>query len=85
VNVSKGSDMCKFEKRQLYVKKNGGSVDDRSLYTRSSSEQGPNDKKDSSAEAFKIGTLFKKSATEASMWNTDVIPHTLGSTQAGPS
>jgi len=47
VNVLKGSDTCESEKRQLYMKKKGGSVDDRSLYTRSSNEQGPNDSKES--------------------------------------
>ena len=42
------------------MKKKGSSVDDRSLYTRSVNEQGPIDKRDPLAEAFKIGTLFKK-------------------------
>ena len=40
-------------------------MDDRSLYTRSPKEQGPNANKDSSAEAFKTGTSFKNSAIEA--------------------
>jgi len=62
-----GRDTWRSAKRQLYIKKKGGSVDDRSLYTRSSKEQGPNANKDSSAEAFKTGTSFKKSTTEVSV------------------
>jgi len=84
VNTSKGRDTCKSENRQLYIKKKGGSVDDCSLHTRSSDEQGLKANKDSSAEALKIGTLSKISATEASVWNTDAISQTLGSTQARP-
>ena len=50
-----------------YIKKKGGSIDDRSLYTPSSKEQGPKANRDSPAEAFKTGTSFKNSATEASV------------------
>jgi len=73
------------KKRQLYMKKKGGSMDDCSLYTRSSSEQGLNDSRESLAKAFRTRTLFKKSATKTLIWKTDVIPKTLGSTQSGPS
>jgi len=67
VKASKARDTWRSAKRQLYIKKKGGSVDDRSLYTRSSKEQGPNANKDSSAKAFKTGTSFRKSATEVSV------------------
>jgi len=83
--VPKGSDTCKSEKKQVYMKKKGGSVDDRSLYTRSVNEQGPKDRRDSLAEASKTGTLLKQSETETSVRKTDVIPNTLGSIQLGPS
>ena len=67
------------------MKKKGGSVDDRPLYTRSSSEQESNDSKESLDENFKTRTLLKKSATETSVRKTDAIPNTLGSTHSGPS
>jgi len=67
IKASKGRDTWRSAKRQLYMKNKGGSVDDRSLYTLSSREQGPNANKDSSAEAFKTGTSFKNSATEVSV------------------
>ena len=67
------------------MKKKGGSVDDRSRYTRSSKEQGPNAIKDSSAEAFKTGTSSKNAPTEASVRKEDDTSHTRGSTQAGPT
>jgi len=85
VKASKGRDTCRSAKRQLYIKKKGGSVDDRSLYTRSPKEQGPNANRDSSTEAFKTGTSSKNLATEASVRKEDDTSHTRGSTQAGPT
>ena len=46
MNVSKGSNTCKSEKKAAIHEEEGDSVDDCSLYTWSSSEQGPHDSKD---------------------------------------
>ena len=66
------------KKKAAIHEEEGGSVDDRSLYTRLSNKQGLNDNKESLVEALRTRTLYKKSATDGVRMEDRRDPKHLG-------